>query len=90
MSWTPDRFEELVGEAVGSLPAWVHDTLDNVEVFVEDSPPPNEPTLLGRYEGVPAYESWWEVPVAEVSKSPEVEAARKEHEKESARRRWHL
>jgi predicted Zn-dependent protease with MMP-like domain len=53
MSWTPDRFEELVAEAVGSLPAWVHDTLDNVEVFVEDSPPPREPTLLGRYEGVP-------------------------------------
>jgi 3D-(3,5/4)-trihydroxycyclohexane-1,2-dione acylhydrolase (decyclizing) len=45
---------------------------------------------VDRYEGVPSYESWWEVPVAEVSKSPEVEAARREHEKASARRRWHL
>ncbi len=53
MAWSPDRFEELVDEAVGSLPVWVHGTLDNVEVFVEDSPPLGEPTLLGRYEGVP-------------------------------------
>jgi len=45
---------------------------------------------VDRYEGVPSYESWWEVPVAEVSMSPEVEAARREHERESAKRRWHL
>ena len=45
---------------------------------------------VDRYEGVPAYDSWWEVPVAEVSGSPEVVAARREHEKASARRRWHL
>ena len=45
---------------------------------------------VDRYEGVPSYESWWEVPVAEVSASPEVEAARVEHEKASAKRRWHL
>ena len=32
-----------------------------------------------RYEGVPGYESWWDVPVAEVS---EVEAVR------DARRAW--
>ena len=43
-----------------------------------------------RYEGVPSYESWWEVPVAEVAKSPEVTAARREHERESAKRKWHL
>jgi 3D-(3,5/4)-trihydroxycyclohexane-1,2-dione acylhydrolase (decyclizing) len=43
-----------------------------------------------RYEGVPSYGSWWEVPVAEVSKSPEVETARREHERESAKRKWHL
>jgi 3D-(3,5/4)-trihydroxycyclohexane-1,2-dione acylhydrolase (decyclizing) len=43
-----------------------------------------------RYEGVPDYESWWEVPVAEVSQSSEVEAARQEHERASAKRRWHL
>jgi len=43
-----------------------------------------------RYEGVPDYESWWEVPVAEVSQSSEVDAARQEHERASAKRRWHL
>ncbi|HXC78540.1 MAG TPA: 3D-(3,5/4)-trihydroxycyclohexane-1,2-dione acylhydrolase (decyclizing) [Candidatus Acidoferrum sp.] len=41
-----------------------------------------------RYEGVPSYDSWWEVPVAEVSESGDVQKARKEHESEAARRRW--
>jgi 3D-(3,5/4)-trihydroxycyclohexane-1,2-dione acylhydrolase (decyclizing) len=45
---------------------------------------------VDRYESVPSYESWWEVPVAEVSASPEVAAARREHERESAKRRWHV
>jgi 3D-(3,5/4)-trihydroxycyclohexane-1,2-dione acylhydrolase (decyclizing) len=45
---------------------------------------------VDRYEGVPDYESWWEVPVAEVSESSEVKKARKEHERGMARRRWHL
>jgi len=32
-----------------------------------------------RYEGVPGYESWWDVPVAEVSEVPEVNAAHAEY-----------
>jgi 3D-(3,5/4)-trihydroxycyclohexane-1,2-dione acylhydrolase (decyclizing) len=43
-----------------------------------------------RYEGVPSYEGWWEVPVAEVSESHDVQKARSEHERETARRRWHI
>jgi 3D-(3,5/4)-trihydroxycyclohexane-1,2-dione acylhydrolase (decyclizing) len=43
-----------------------------------------------RYEGVPAYESRWDVPVAEVSESKDVDKARKEHEREMSRRRWYL
>jgi len=43
-----------------------------------------------RYEGVPSYESWWEVPVAEVSESGDVQKARKEYEREMTRRRWYL
>jgi 3D-(3,5/4)-trihydroxycyclohexane-1,2-dione acylhydrolase (decyclizing) len=43
-----------------------------------------------RYEGVPDYEGWWEVPVAEVSESDGVRKARQEHERGAARRRWHL
>ena len=50
---TPDRFDELVDEAVESLPQWVHDALDNVEIFVEDFPPQGQPNLLGLYQGVP-------------------------------------
>jgi len=33
-----------------------------------------------RYEGVPDYESWWDVPVAEVSEVDAVRAARKAYE----------
>jgi len=45
---------------------------------------------VDRYEGVPSYESWWEVPVAEVAESGDVKKARHEHERGQARRRWHL
>jgi 3D-(3,5/4)-trihydroxycyclohexane-1,2-dione acylhydrolase (decyclizing) len=45
---------------------------------------------VDRYEGVPSYESWWEVPVAEVSDRAAVREAREEHEKGLARRRWHV
>jgi 3D-(3,5/4)-trihydroxycyclohexane-1,2-dione acylhydrolase (decyclizing) len=45
---------------------------------------------VDRYEGVPDNESWWEVPVAEVAESKEVNKAREEHERGMARRRWHL
>ena len=50
------RFEELVAEAVASLPDWVQERLENVEVIVEDDPPEDEPQLLGLYEGVPLTE----------------------------------
>ncbi|MGZ4334466.1 MAG: 3D-(3,5/4)-trihydroxycyclohexane-1,2-dione acylhydrolase (decyclizing) [Gaiellaceae bacterium] len=39
---------------------------------------------VDRYEGVPSYESWWDVPVAEVSELPAVQAVRRDYE--SARR----
>jgi len=45
---------------------------------------------VDRYEGVPSYDSWWEVPVAEVSETGEIKAARVEHERGMARRRWHI
>jgi 3D-(3,5/4)-trihydroxycyclohexane-1,2-dione acylhydrolase (decyclizing) len=35
---------------------------------------------VDRYAGVPGYESWWDVPVAEVSERPEVQRARAEYE----------
>jgi predicted Zn-dependent protease with MMP-like domain len=47
------RFEGLVAAALDELPAWIRDRLDNVEVLVEEDPPPGQPGLLGLYEGIP-------------------------------------
>jgi 3D-(3,5/4)-trihydroxycyclohexane-1,2-dione acylhydrolase (decyclizing) len=45
---------------------------------------------VDRYQGVPDYGSWWEVPVAEVSESSDVRNARHEHERGLTKRRWHV
>lgn len=49
---TEARFMELATEAVDGLPAWIRDSLDNVEIFVEEQPPRGQP-LRGLYEGIP-------------------------------------
>jgi predicted Zn-dependent protease with MMP-like domain len=49
------RFEELVGEALDEVPDELWEQLDNVAVIVEDEHP-EEPDLLGLYEGVPLTE----------------------------------
>ncbi len=41
-----------------------------------------------RLHGVPGYESWWDVPVAEVSHMPAVQEARREWEAQRARERY--
>ena len=52
MTWcSPDRFEELVGEALDLIPTKLTQAMDNVVVLVE-SRNPDEPGLLGLYEGV--------------------------------------
>ena len=43
-----------------------------------------------RYVGVPGYESWWDVPVAEVSQIDSVNAAREEWEEMRAKERYFL
>ena len=43
-----------------------------------------------RYVNVPGYESWWDVPVAEVSEMPSVRAAREEWEKKRAQEKFYL
>jgi 3D-(3,5/4)-trihydroxycyclohexane-1,2-dione acylhydrolase (decyclizing) len=43
-----------------------------------------------RYEGVPSYESWWDVPVSEVSETESVREARAAYERSGAARRWYL
>jgi 3D-(3,5/4)-trihydroxycyclohexane-1,2-dione acylhydrolase (decyclizing) len=45
---------------------------------------------VDRYEGVPSYESWWDVPVAEVSEVDSVRAAREAYEEARKRERTPL
>ena len=45
-------FDQIVQEALDSLPAELRDRMSNVELVVEDEPPPGQP-LLGLYQGVP-------------------------------------
>jgi predicted Zn-dependent protease with MMP-like domain len=45
-------FEQIVQDALDSLPAELHDRISNVEIVVEDEPPGGQP-LLGLYQGVP-------------------------------------
>jgi predicted Zn-dependent protease with MMP-like domain len=46
------EFEDLVDEAIASLPADLRGFMSNVAVVVEDEPPGGLP-LLGLYQGVP-------------------------------------
>ncbi len=48
-----ERFEDFVMEALDSLPHWVRERLENIELIVEERPPKGEPNLLGRYHGIP-------------------------------------
>jgi predicted Zn-dependent protease with MMP-like domain len=47
------EFEEAVGDALDEVPAELMRLLDNVVFFVEDEPPPDDPDLLGIYDGTP-------------------------------------
>jgi predicted Zn-dependent protease with MMP-like domain len=49
------EFEQLVGEALDSIPPSLGRLMSNVAVLVADDPPPGE-DLLGLYEGVPLTE----------------------------------
>lgn len=46
-----ERFEELVADALDSVPSELMRLLDNVVILVEDDSPPGHPELLGLYEG---------------------------------------
>ncbi|WP_433290873.1 metallopeptidase family protein [Pseudonocardia sp. CA-142604] len=51
MEMTRRRFEEAVADALDSIPPQLTAAMDNVVVLVEDRNP-EEPELLGLYEGV--------------------------------------
>ncbi len=47
---TPERFEELVSDALDLIPPGLARAIDNVVVLVEDRDP-EEPDVLGLYQG---------------------------------------
>lgn len=50
------EFEEAVADALDAVPQELMRLLDNVVFFVEDEPPPDDPDLLGIYDGTPLTE----------------------------------
>ena len=56
-----ERFEDAVRDALDLIPTELAARMDNVVVLVEDEAPPDEPDLLGLYEGVALTErdAWW-------------------------------
>jgi predicted Zn-dependent protease with MMP-like domain len=53
---TREEFEDLVGEALDTIPPRLTKVMRNVVIVVEDDPPPEAGMLLGLYEGVPLTE----------------------------------
>ena len=51
----PDRFEQLVVDAIDSIGEPFHQLMDNVVIVIEDESA-EDPGLLGLYEGVPLTE----------------------------------
>jgi len=60
------------------------ESIDDLRAALETAKRERGTTLIAievdRYEGVPGYESWWDVPIAEVSDVATVAAARAEYE----------
>jgi 3D-(3,5/4)-trihydroxycyclohexane-1,2-dione acylhydrolase (decyclizing) len=60
------------------------DTIDELRAALQQAREADRTTVIAvrtdRYAGVPSYESWWDVPVAEVSDESAVQAARKDYE----------
>ena len=59
-------------------------TVDELRAALEQARGIDSPVAVhievDRYAGVPSYEGWWDVPVAEVSDDPAVRAARAAYE----------
>jgi predicted Zn-dependent protease with MMP-like domain len=47
-----ERFEELVADALDEVPPELMRLVDNCVVLVEDDAPPDDPDLLGLYDGI--------------------------------------
>lgn len=56
ISMSAQRFDQLVEAAFDRIPDELTSMLDNVVLFVEDDAPPDDPDLLGLYDGTPLTE----------------------------------
>ena len=56
MDMGADEFEGSVNEALDSIPDELIDLLDNCIIVIADDAPPEDPELLGLYEGIPLTE----------------------------------
>jgi 3D-(3,5/4)-trihydroxycyclohexane-1,2-dione acylhydrolase (decyclizing) len=69
-------------------------TIAQLRGALEDARGEDGPVVIhieaDRYAGVPSYESWWDVPVAEVSDDDAVHAAREAYERARRDQRVHL
>ncbi len=69
-------------------------TIAEVRACLADAKKSDRTTVIyvevDRYQGVPSYDSWWEVATAEVSDLPAVRAARESYVAAKKRQRWHV
>jgi 3D-(3,5/4)-trihydroxycyclohexane-1,2-dione acylhydrolase (decyclizing) len=69
-------------------------SVDDLRAALRDAAAVRGPVVVhvetDRYAGVPDYEGWWDVPVAEVSSDERVRAARAEYERARAAQRAYL
>jgi 3D-(3,5/4)-trihydroxycyclohexane-1,2-dione acylhydrolase (decyclizing) len=83
----------LSAEGLGALvlrARTIEDFQDALEQAKKESGPVVVHVEVDRYAGVPSYEGWWDVPVAEVSNDPAVGAARSEYERARRSQRRYL
>jgi predicted Zn-dependent protease with MMP-like domain len=60
VTMSQERFEGLVAEALDEVPEALLSLMDNVVVLVADDPPPDDPELLGLYEGHALTDRGWD------------------------------
>ncbi len=62
LALSEEEFQEAVADALDRIPDQLAQLMSNVAVLIEEEPPPDDPDLLGLYEGTPLTErdGWWE------------------------------
>jgi len=56
LNLSAEEFEDAVSDALDDVPAELLALMNNVVFLVEDEPPPDDPELLGVYDGTPLTE----------------------------------